>query len=505
MAPTDEGVGDARSSDDIRKGKNGRSEGALLMDNVLDNKRMTELMKESNQERVQREIEKLTLKKRKDMDSRERVRLLQLKLYQKAKQEKEYKFYILYDKVMLEYILQEAYRRCKTKGGSAGVDKMTFEQVEEYGVEKFLLEIKEDLGKATYKPQTVKRVWIEKENGGKRPLGIPTIRDRVVQQACKIVIEPVFEADFDNSSYGFRPKRSAKDAIREIKEHLKEGMDTVYDADLSQYFDTIPHDKLMVALKERIADPRILSLIELWLKAVIVEEDGKYTGGRGNTKGTPQGGVISPLLANIYMNLLDRIVNRSEGYFGRQGVKLIRYADDFILMSKHIPQEVLLKLKHYLERMELTINEKKSKLVNAKLESFDFLGFTVRYDKSVIRNGARFWNIHPKLKAQKKIRQRINTKLKSIGHLPAAGVVSELNPILRGWMNYYEIKGVSYTQVPFRKLDEYLRSRIGQYYNRKSQRKSRLHGQEAYKTLTEKFGLIVPYVSSGMRPANAQR
>lgn len=475
------------------------------MDHALDNKLVTQLMKASSHEKVQREIAILSQKKRKDRTAQEKVRLLQLKLYQKAKQESSYKFYILYDKLFLDHTLKEAYRRCKAKAGAPGVDAVTFEQVEEAGREHFLAEIQEELRKRTYKPKPVKRVWIEKENGGQRPLGIPTIKDRVVQQACKMVVEPIFEADFDDSSHGFRPKRSAKDAISEIKDNLKKGMHTVYDADLSKYFDTIPHDKLMVTLRERIADPRVLTLIKRWLKTAIVEEDGTYTGGKSSSEGTPQGGVISPLLANVYMNLIDRIVNRPDGHYDRQGIKMIRYADDFILMSRHIHQEAVVRLHKYLKRMGLTINEEKSKLVNAKETAFDFLGFTMRYDRSIIKKGTKFWNVVPKPKSQKKIKQKVNTKLKQIGHYPAEQVVSQLNPIIRGWMNYYEIKGVSYTQVAFRKLDNYLRSRLDRYYNRKSQRKSRLHGQQAYELLTQNYGLVVPYVSSGRRPVNAKR
>ncbi|MBI9038072.1 MAG: group II intron reverse transcriptase/maturase [Bacteroidales bacterium] len=459
----------------------------------------------SIQQQVQQEITSLSQKKRKDMTSKERVRLLQLKLYLKAKQESSYKFYILYDKVFQKYILLEAYKRSKSKNGNPGIDKQTFADVEKYGREKFLSEISEDLRKRTYKPQAVKRVWIEKENGGKRPLGIPTIRDRVVQQACKIVIEPIFEADFDDSSHGFRPKRSAKGAITEIRDNLKQGKQTVYDADLSKYFDTIPHKKLEIALKERIADPRVFHLIKLWLKVPIVEEDGKYTGGKSNTKGTPQGGVISPLLANIYMNLLDRIINNPEGYFSKRGIRMIRYADDFILMSKHINQEIIDKIHCYLERMGLKINTDKSKLVNAKEESFDFLGFTFRYDRSIFSNRNKFLNIKPKAKSRKKIRQKINLKLKSIGHYPAEKVVFELNPIIRGWMNYYKIEKVSYTQVAFRELEGYLRKRLFRYYNRKSQRKSRLYGQQAFNKLVKEYGLINPYVTSGIRPANTLR
>jgi len=463
------------------------------------------MKEESIQQQVQQEIEILSQKKRKDMTSLERVRLLQLKLYLKAKQESSYKFYILYDKIFQKHILEEAYKRSKSKNGSPGIDKQSFADVEKYGREKFLTELGEELRKRTYKPQAVKRVWIEKENGGKRPLGIPTIKDRVAQQACKMVIEPIFEADFNDSSYGFRPKRSAKGAVTEIRDKLKQGNQTVYDADLSRYFDTIPHDKLEIVLKERIADPRVLHLIKLWLKVPIVEEDGKYTGGRSNTKGTPQGGVISPLLANIYMNLLDRIVNNPQGYFSERGITMIRYADDFILMSRHISQEVIIKAHNYLDRMGLTINTDKSKLVNAKEEAFDFLGFTFRYDRSIFSNRGKFLNIKPKSKSRKKIRQKINLKLKSIGHFPAEKVVRELNPIIRGWMNYYKIEKVSYTQVAFKELEDYLRIRLFRYYNRKSQRKSRLYGQQAFDKLVNEYGLIKPYLTSGLRPVNTLR
>ena len=376
-----EGGGDVCSTDDVQDNITCTEGRDIAIMNVSDNNQTTELMKtSSNQQSVQQEINRLSQKKRKDMSSLERVRLLQLKLYLKAKQEKSYKFYILYDKLFLDYVLTVAYARCKSNDGKPGIDGMTFKGVEEYGREKFLEELGEELRKRTYKPQAVRRVWIDKENGGKRPLGIPTIRDRVAQQACKMIIEPIWEADFDDSSHGFRPKRSASDAIREIKQNLKAGMDEVYDADLSKYFDTIPHDKLEVALKERIADPRVLHLIKLWLKAPIVEEDGTYRGGKSNKKGTPQGGVISPLLANIYMNLLDRIVNRPDGYFDKQGIRMIRYADDFILMSKHISQEAISRLHNYLDRMGLVINEEKSKQVRARETYFDFLGFTFRYD-----------------------------------------------------------------------------------------------------------------------------
>jgi len=457
----------------------------------------------SNHQIVQNEVDRLSQKKRKEMTSRDRVRLLQLKLYQKAKQEKEYRFYILYDKIFQAHILEEAYRLCRAKNGSPGIDRQSFKDTEQNGREQFLAEIKEELRTRTYKPQAVKRVWLEKENGGERPLGIPTIKDRVVQRACILVIEPIFEADFNESSYGFRPKRSAKGAIAEIRNALRSGNHTVYDADLSKYFDTIPHDKLEVALKERIADPRVLHLIKLWLKAPIVES-GQYSGGKGSTQGTPQGGVISPLLANVYMNLIDRVVNNPKSQFSREGIRMVRYADDFILLAKAISQNRLAQLHGYLNRMGLIINQEKSKLVNAKETPFDFLGFTFRYDRSILYQGTRFWNIRPRDKSQKRIRQRINEKLKSIGHFPPDKVVEELNPMLRGWISYYSIDKISSMQVPLRKLDEYLRNRLTWYYNRKSQRKSRLYGQQAYDMLVKDYGLIQPYVTSGLRPVNAQ-
>lgn len=458
----------------------------------------------SIQDKVQREIQSLSQKKRKDMTSQERVRLLQLKLYLKAKQEASYKFYVLYDKIFQKFILEEAYKRCRANGGSPGKDNQTFSDIEAYGRDKFLSELSEELRKRTYKPQAVKRVWIEKEGGGERPLGIPTIKDRVAQQACKLVIEPIFEADFDDSSHGFRPGRSAKGAIREIRNNLRQGKQSVYDADLSKYFDTIPHDKLETALKERIADPRVLHLIKLWLKVPVIEKDGKYTGGKSNTKGTPQGGVISPLLANIYMNLLDRIVNRFNSYFRTRGISMIRYADDFILMGKHISQESVNKIHGYLERMGLIINADKSKLVDAKERPFDFLGFRFSYAPCIFTRHGKYWNISPKPKSIKKIRQRINHKLKEIGHYPAELVVKELNPIIRGWMNYYRIEYVSYPQMAFKELDFYLRFRLTRYYNRKSQRKSRLFGKQAFNILANDFGLIKPYVPSALRPVNAR-
>jgi group II intron reverse transcriptase/maturase len=310
--------------------------------------------------------------------------MLQRKLYLKAKQDKTFKFYVLYDKVRLEYFLEEAYYRVKRNGGAPGIDGITFAMIEKEGVIPFLIKIRDELTNKTYKAQAVKRVYMPKANGKQRPLGIPTIRDRVVQMSCKMVIEPIFEADFADCSFGFRPKRSAKDAMKKIKEHLQEKRTQVFDADLEAYFDTIPHDKLMIAVKERIADNNVLKLIEQWLKSPIVE-DGKYGGGKHNKVGTPQGGMVSPLLANIYLNLLDWIIQNPKSEFAQEGVRIVRYCDDFVLLGGTISDKVLSKLENILGRMGLRLNKDKSKRVNLWKETMDLLGFTVRYARTPYR------------------------------------------------------------------------------------------------------------------------
>jgi group II intron reverse transcriptase/maturase len=260
----------------------------------------------------------------------EKIRELERKLYQKAKQEKEYRFYLLYDKVYRLDILSHSYNLVRTNKGAPGIDGETFGSIEKRagGVKGYLEEIAGELKRKEYKPQPIRRVYIPKVGGGKRPLGIPTIKDRVVQMSVKIVIEPIFEADFHENSYGFRPKRSAHQAVQDVTEHLFQGKTDVIDADISKYFDTIPHDKLMQLVAKRIVDKNILRLIRMWLRAPIVEEreDGKKEY-KGNDKGTPQGGIISPLLANIYLNVLDTFW-KGEKVQEILGARLVRYADD---------------------------------------------------------------------------------------------------------------------------------------------------------------------------------
>lgn len=445
-----------------------------------------------NQERVEAVVQgELFKRRRSEIPDAERVLILQEKLYQKAKQERGYKFYVLYDKMFIPYMLRAAWTTVRANGGAPGVDSVTIANVEEYGVEAYLKELGEELRKQLYEPQAVKRVMIPKANGGERPLGIPTVRDRIAQTVCKMILEPIFEADFEESSYGFRPNRSSKDAITAIKENLKEGNTAVYDADLSKYFDTIPHDKLQIALKERIIDPRILKLINKWLK-VPVYEDGQYKRGKGNRTGTPQGGVISPLLANVYFHLIDRIVSNTKSLFGKCGVRIVRYADDFVLMGKTLPVAIIEKLKSLLERMGLTINETKTRQIDARIEGFNFLGFTIRYDLDVKGRKTKYWNIMPAKKSEQKIRDKVDEYLKAHGHCKAQDVAKGLNPILRGWLNYFDVRGVSYSAMSKRRLRFYLYDRLNRYYKRKSQRKCRLYGHNAAEVLTARFGLIDP-------------
>ena len=426
------------------------------------------------------------------MTDAERVQDFQRKLYQKAKQDKAFRFYVLYDKVRLPHFLRESFKRCKSNDGSPGVDGVSFQQIIKQGVDQFIQEIITDLERKTYQPQAVLRVEVRKDNGKMRPLGIPTIKDRVIQMAVKMVIEPIFESDFEKNSYGFRPKRSAKGAIKEIQSNLKEGKCDVFDADLSGYFDTIPHKELMLLLALRISDKNILHLIKMWLKAP-VEKDHHPTGGKKNKVGTPQGGVISPLLANIYLHLFDKAVNRYGGIFHRHGVNIVRYADDFILMARKIPEVCYDYMDHLFTRMKLKLNEEKSKRICAYKESFDFLGHTFRYSDSLFSTGAKkYWNVEPSSKSQKKIRQNIKDYLMKNKHKAADILAHDLNSIMRGWINYFSIKGVTYLMKAKRTLRYYLMNKLYRFYQRKSQRKCKLYNQGVFKVLNEKYGLIDP-------------
>ena len=446
-----------------------------------------------NNQKIDGTVEQMELFKRRrsEIPTAERLQTLQEKLYQKAKQEPRYKFYILYDKTFIQYVLKEAWLKVKATDSAAGIDGQTVADVENYGVEKYLYEIGEELRRQTYQPKAIKRIYIPKANGRLRPIGIGCIKDRIVQTVCKFIIEPIFEADFSDSSYGFRPERSSKGAIQEIKGNLQEGKTEVYDADMNSYFDTIPHNKLYEVLKMRIADPRLMKLIDKFLK-VPIQEDESLKGGKRNKIGVPQGGILSPLLANIYMNLIDKAVNKETGMFHKLGVQIVRYADDFVLMAKEMKEEALEKLKELLTRMELKINEDKTRKINAKDEFFNFLGFTFRYDKDLHGRNTRYWNVIPSKKSTNKLKEKIREILHSSLHFSPDKLVTKLNELLRGWFNYFDIKGVSYPACAKREIRYYLNTALYRYYNRKSQRKSRLYGQQAFEILVNKYKLIDP-------------
>ena len=433
----------------------------------------------------------------------QRVREFQRKLYQKAKQEPGFRFYVLYDKIGLPHFLREAYRRVRSNHGSPGVDGTTFEAIEARGLEDFLAEIAEELKTESYRPSPVLRRMILKANGKERPLGIPTIRDRIVQMSCKLVIEPIFEADFEECSYGFRPKRSSKDAVKEIKSALLAGKTDVFDGDLSSYFDTIPHDKLLITLEQRISDRRVLKLIQLWLKAP-VSENGRMTGGKKSKMGTPQGGVISPLLANVYLHLVDRIVMRKDGYFRQKGIQIIRYADDFVLMARNIPPEALLRLEKVLTRMGLTLNKEKSKQIDAGDKGFDFLGFNFRRRWSRKQYRRKYWHIGPSRKSVLKITATLRELFAESRHLGSLEFVRMLNEKVRGWTKYFDIPGASHPFQSFDRLRWYVDKKLSKIYRRKSQRGSTLYRRLGYEGFVKEFGLIDPLLMLRRRqPANA--
>ena len=379
----------------------------------------------------------------------ETIRTLQRKLYRKAKQEPACRFHALYDKVYRADILEFAYRLVRANKGSAGIDGVTFEAIEENeGAPAFIGELEEALRSKTYKPGPVKRVMIPKSGGSQRPLGIPTIRDRVAQMAAKLVIEPIFEADFCETSYGFRPKKSAHDAVDDVAYAMNTGYTEVIDADLSKYFDTIPHANLMATVAERICDGEILRLIQMWLKAPIMEMDKDGTkrnigGGKGNRKGTPQGGVISPLLSNLYLHILDRIWERNN-LQQRLGARIVRYADDIVILCRRNKSgKAMIALRQILERLKLTLNEAKTKIVNSFNGKFDFLGFSIWMGKG--RKTRNYYpHVQPSKKALQKIKDRVTeltTRRRTI--MPLEWIVKEVNATVRGWVGFFHYRNCS--------------------------------------------------------------
>jgi RNA-directed DNA polymerase len=376
----------------------------------------------------------------------DKIRTLQRALYVTAKQEPTRRFHFLYDKVWREDILAHAYALSRANGGVPGVDGETFSRIDGYGVDRWLDELREEVRTGRYKAQPVRRVMIPKSSGvGQRPLGIPTIRDRVVQTAATLVLEPIFEADFDEAAYGYRPKRSALDAVRTVHKAIDEGHTEIVDADLSKYFDTIPHSELITCVARRISDGKMLHLIQMWLKAPVEETDERghrrMSGGKKATRGTPQGGVASPLLANIYMHRFIKAF-RKYGLDGRYGAMLVTYADDFVVLCRHGAVGVLDRTRRWMTSIGLALNETKTRVCDARSEPFDFLGYTFGPMYSP-RTGGRYNGARPSKKAVASIKDTIRQRLRPGNHAPWDEVARDLNRTVRGWAAYFSYGSVT--------------------------------------------------------------
>jgi RNA-directed DNA polymerase len=399
------------------------------------------------------------------------------KLYVKAKSEPAFRFYVLYDKIHRWDTLVEALKQSKSKKGAAGVDGQTFVDIEAYGEERWLKELQEELQGKSYRPRPVKRVLIPKPGGGERPLGLPTIRDRVAQTAAKLILEPIFEADLHDDAYGYRPERSAVQAVQQVHLELVAGKTEVVDADLSKYFDTIPHAELMKCLARRIADLAVLHLIKMWLKVPVEERDEqgrpRNTGGKRSKQGTPQGGVISPLLANVYINRLLKVFAASE--LGRRyGARLVNYADDFVVVARRGAAQVLVQLKRWLAVMKLSLNETKTCLRDGRRESFRFLGYELGMTVNR-RTRQRYLGVQPSKKAMEQIRTKVSKALWR-GRTERWEVIrDELNQLLRGWAEYFAYDS---PRAAFRCVDIHVGERARNLLRRRHQ----LH------TATGRFG-----------------